>query len=196
VLLRGYNLCCPTCHLDTWYDLSAAGEHIVCQGCRATFQLPLELPFAYRLNHLFIQGLKNGALTVLLTALLLYDACPGEFVWGAGYSVTKDGHKADIDLVARCGGVLILAECKDRLPASENDNQIRQLERSLAVAREVSVQRFVLATLQETIPDTIADFMQATPGTLIARQENLMRGWSPELHSAFTSEPKRNVMNI
>jgi hypothetical protein len=158
VFLRGYNLRCPVCDLYLWYELSAAAEHIICRGCRSSFQMPIDIPFAYRLNQLFMEGLKQGALTVLLTLLRLNELAQHRFEWQASVQLGKN----DVDLIALCADDLILAECKDNFDDSspEKVEQLRQkLQRDVDLARAIHAPLFLFATLKEEIPPEIGDFL-------------------------------------
>lgn len=147
ILLRGYSLHCPVCDLDVWYDLASVGEFTTCQGCRSAIQLPLEAAFSFRLNQLFIEGMKQGAATVLLTALRLYESSPAAFVWQSGVRAKKRGQETEIDLVALCGERLVVAECKDNF---EDDTALHdQLRRTTDVARDIGATEFIFASLRE-----------------------------------------------
>ncbi len=178
VFFRGYRLQCPVCDLDAWYAMTDVGERVTCQGCRSVFQMPLEHPFAYRPNQLFTQGLKEGALTVLLTVLWLAGRCMGEMAWQSGLVLKRDGHSAEIDLVALCDGALMLAECKDNF--DDGETIIDQLERNVAVARAVNARTFLFATLRESAPDSVSDFLREAGNdsldVRLVRRELLLMG--------------------
>lgn len=146
ILQRGYVLNCETCGMALFYV--SLHEEQACEGCGAAIQVPVQLDFAFRLNPLWMHGLKNGALTVLLTLVRL---SPSE--WGAGYRVRGHGHEAELDLVLPER----LIECKDSLPNNINDLRV-QLERSRQVARQLGMQ-LELATLQAEIPTAVQDLL-------------------------------------
>lgn len=154
ILLRGYTLNCPECHLQTWYDLDQVAEYVTCQGCNTTFQIPLELDFAHRLNPLYSEGLNQGALSVLLATLWLYQHARYKdfFRWETGYTLTRDGHSTEVDLITRDGDRMMLVECKDNVddPAQTN----AQLDRLRGIAHTLDAEaRF--ATLQPINPPGI-----------------------------------------
>ena len=183
ILLRGYNVKCPFCDLDTWYDPGSIADGI-CLGCRSLLRLPLELPFAFRLNQLFMEGLKQGALTVLLAALMLIESTHGDIIWRSGYAAHKPGLSSDIDLAAFTGGGLILAECKDNFPDNRPDTGavIAQLESSLTVARDIGAAQFLFVTLRDNVPEAIISFLQNAnntryaPEVRIISRRNLLNG--------------------
>ena len=123
--------------------------------------MPLELPFAYRPNRLFVEGMKSGALTVLLTLLYLSEGC-GELAWQAGIMAQKDGNRTDIDLMVMCDGGIIVVECKDNFKTgAEEVAAVRdQLTRDLEVAQKIGAGRVIFATLVAgVLPDTLEDFL-------------------------------------
>lgn len=168
LFIRGYVLQCPVCSLELWYPLSDINEQMRCQGCRSWFQLPLELNFAYRLNHLFAVGVNQGALSVLLTALYLQRNSQA-MVWDANYQLKKNGEKIELDLIAICDGMLVLAECKDNFKSEEITGQLRN---TLCLADDIGADRFIFATLKTEIPPSIADVLE-NRGTLLQRAELL-----------------------
>lgn len=183
ILLRGYNLICPVCGLNSWYKLDRVHEHMICDGCRMEFQLPIRLEFAYRLNRLFLDRSNHGTVTVLLTLLVLYETAIDSLIWQADVNLSKmgiDDEKIEIDIIAMCDGYLIIAECKNSFLPSERPNENeeqrqrrmekteeeidklkRQLEREIKVAIEMKVHLFLFATLEENIPSEIVEFIEA-----------------------------------
>ena len=129
ILLRGYQLRCPNCDLDTWYSVESIDEHVQCQGCRSIMQLPVDWPFAFRLNQLFINGIKDTeAITVLLTLLILHNTSDKDLIWQSGYKVLRANTETDLDLIAMCDGVLVFAECKDGFLTSTDEIQELKLQ--------------------------------------------------------------------
>ena len=162
VFLRGYRLQCATCDLDSWYPLANAGEFITCQGCRTDFQMPLELAFAYRPNQLLTQGLKNGALSILLTLRLLQNRDEIRH-WQAGVLVHKDGKTTDIDLLVQTHEGYLLIECKDNIKMDEASLaklQV-QLEKGRTLAKAVGAE-FIFATLYDgDFPQVLTAYLAA-----------------------------------
>lgn len=149
IFLRGYVPKCPVCNLELWYPLSEIDEHMRCQGCRSNFQLPLELDFSYRMNQLFVMGVNQGALSVLLTALHLHRHSIS-MVWDANYLLKKNGEKTELDFIALCDEKLFIAECKDNFKdAAALENQLSQ---GLKLAEEIGAHLFMFSTLQSAIP--------------------------------------------
>lgn len=166
ILLRGYNLRCPDCHLEHWYPLASTAEHVTCWGCGTIFQMPLQHPFAYRLNQHFIEGLNQGAAAVLLTALYLSEACQKSFNWQTGLLFERDGQTVDIDLIAECDDKLMFAECKNDLKG----DVIEQLQRGIEVAKRCNAAMYVFAVLQAP-PLSLGEFVEEAlfPIRLITR---------------------------
>jgi hypothetical protein len=143
VLLRGYSLRCPRCDLDAWYTVESVKEVMTCVGCRVKFQLPLEMPFSYRLNQLFLEGLNQGAAAVLLSARFAKSLCHSSMLWKTSYVLEKHGEKTDIDMLVMADGILLTAECKNTL----QPNTAQQLQATIAAARALKAELFMFATL-------------------------------------------------
>ena len=175
ILLRGYRLKCPQCDLELWYGLDNVDEHTLCEGCRMSFQLPLELDFAYRLNQLFIEGINQGSLTVLLTALLLNAP-----QWDTNLILKSHGQACEIDLIAQRDSELMLIECKDNF-AFDDTHSVTclcdQLRTQITIAEQIGASQFIFATLyDDSIPDAITDLItnaQTVSGRIITRHELL-----------------------
>ena len=178
MFLRGYSLGCPICDLETWYALSEIAEHVSCQGCRFDFQLPLTLPFAYRPNRLLAQALKSGAMTILLTALWLYEQNK-TMQWQTESVVQNGKFTTDLDIVAQIGDEFWLIECKDNFKATDKaiDELIAQLERGQQVARDMNANRYLLATLYpKAIPERLNHFLWKHQIDLLTRSDLLRVG--------------------
>lgn len=193
VFLRGVNQRCPNCNLESWYPITSINEHLVCNGCKSIFQLPVNVYCSYRLNQLFVQGLKQGAHTAILTTLLLQANRKLSLIWDAGYKAKKDNVIVDIDLLAMCDGHLVIIESKDSLPTAEPEIQevISQLNRSIDVAKILNADMFFLSTLASTIPASIDAFIEdrnAREDSIyigIIGRDVLLRGyWLEEEHSS------------
>lgn len=137
VFMRGYRLTCPVCDLTLWYELSAVQEMTPCRGCLMPFQLPLDLSFAYRLNHLFCMGLNQGAASVLLMLLWLHEHYE-KVTWEACIIIQQ----TEVDLIVHADDDLLLIECKNVL----TDKQTSQIERVKALAEAIGG-KFMLAVL-------------------------------------------------
>jgi hypothetical protein len=190
ILLRGYNLRCNHCDLETWYDLSEVTEWVVCKGCRLPFQMNTQATeFAYLLNQLFFNGLSQGASSVILTALLLHRSSQYSMMWQAGYELRKtasgDNTVVEIDLIAMCDGLLIVAECKNSFDDSTEearDKLKKQLLRNIETAKSIDAAIFFFATLRETVSSEIIEFLksidkaESTLAVRLATREELLEG--------------------
>ena len=171
MFLRGYNLSCPVCDLDTWYSLSAVDEHVTCQGCRFEFQMPLTLPFAYRPNRLLVEALKSGAMTILLTALWLHEQ-DITMQWQTESVVYQGGLMTDIDIAAQVNGEMWLMECKDNFKTTDKalDELIEQLKTGQQIAQDIGASRYLFSTLiARPIPDRLADFLASQQIDVLGR---------------------------
>ncbi len=175
MFLRGYSLQCPVCDLATWYGLSEVGEHVTCQGCRFDFQMPLTLPFAYRPNRLLAEALKSGAMTILLTALWLYDQ-DNDLSWQTESVVHQGDLTTNIDILALMNGDLWLVECKDNFKTSDRalDDLLEQLRAGLKIADDIGAKQSLFATLYaKTVPERLTEFLATNDITLLARTDLL-----------------------
>lgn len=171
IFFRGYALRCPHCQHYNWYELNELSEDLRCRECHAVFQVPLEFTFSFKMNSVFAKGLNQGALTVLLTLLHLYENA-GEMQWGPGYLVSKDGNIIDLDLVALCDGMFIIAECKSS--HSQYKDVKGQLSRIFEVAKDVNVDVFYYATLVKYVKKDLREFIEGNAlYTVIATRDDL-----------------------
>ena len=151
---------CPHCAMNLWYRVSDVSEVTVCQGCYRTFPLYLDAEFAYQPNPLVIDGLKNGALTILLTLLWLHQNHEQVVDWEVNIDLRKSGQTTDIDLFVNVDGKLMLWECKDNFKTDEDsrDRLTQQLECQHAIAESLHAE-FGFATLAEA--DVASETMKA-----------------------------------
>ncbi|MGJ3239614.1 MAG: hypothetical protein ACFE0Q_12970 [Anaerolineae bacterium] len=158
--IRGYRLQCSTCDLDTWYALDGIAEMVTCEGCRTTFQLPLELDFAFRPNRLLIEALKSGALTILLTLNHWLHDNPVT-VWQSNIEISQENISTDIDLLVQREDGLYMAECKDQFDIDKQ--ALQDLEARLVVGKRIASDigaTFVFATLSDmSLPGHLQQFL-------------------------------------
>jgi hypothetical protein len=190
IFLRGYRLKCPVCDLDMWYAASEVDEHVICKGCRSVIQLPLEMNFTYRLNQLFSAGLNQGGATVLLTLSLLYQNSEHGMMWEVSYKARKNGRETDLDLIAMCDGMLVLAECKNDFDFNTPEKLkevMDQLQQNIVLAQALNANLFLFTTLCEgEIPSEIINMLadvERTHPNLAVRlvgREDLLKGCFPK----------------
>ena len=170
ILIRGYNLTCPICGLTAWYNLSQVNEFTICEGCLSEFHIPLNNQFAYRLNLLFSEGQNQGAITVLLTWLLLHRSIRHSLIWQAELSLRKNSEEIEIDLIAMCDGCLVVAECKNKLlPTGMNPNSekakviiqklIEQIRRNVDFALDINADLYLYSTLDKNVTPKIVEYI-------------------------------------
>jgi hypothetical protein len=172
VFIRGYQLQCPTCDLDTWYALDDVAEKVICEGCRMPFQLPMQLDFAFRPNRLLMEATKSGALAVLLTLYHWLQDSPIT-LWFAGLEVSKHGQSTDIDLLAQREDGLFMAECKDNFKLDELDNLLAQLQIGKTIADNIGAS-YTFATLHnEDLPEKLRVFCNENGVNILSRTQLL-----------------------
>lgn len=158
MFLRGYNLQCPTCDLETWYSLNDIEEHTVCQGCRLAFQLPLTLSFSYRPNRLLVEALKSGAITILLTGLWLREQFDIR-QWQSEMMVSRGDLTTDLDIVYASGDQITIIECKDNFKVTEIDSLKQQLSNGIRVAEDIGAEYYIFATLYpDALPQELIEW--------------------------------------
>ncbi len=176
ILLRGYNVPCPVCGLEEWYELNAFSEQMQCAGCRSIFQPPIHLVFAYKVNQLFLDSENQGVIAVLLTMFLLHNTAQDFLHWQADVKLRRENTSIELDIIAMCDGVLVIAECKNRyLPyqqpkETDSDYEIKkneaieklkeQLNKEILVSQKLGAHLFLFASLEENAPTEILDFIQ------------------------------------
>lgn len=159
LIRRGYYLRCDTCTLQDWYTLAHLSDDTVCNGCRQPLRIALDADFACRANPLFADALRNGGLTVWLTAAYVQSQHPGTAMTRLlcteirGQGVDTD---LDVMLFNPVSKNLMLVECKDRLPADTSPMLKKQLETLAQLARTLKASAY-LATLDTpaTAPPTL-----------------------------------------
>ncbi|MCI0709871.1 MAG: hypothetical protein L0154_06880 [Chloroflexi bacterium] len=170
IFLQGYNLKCPICGLDIWYSLARVDSHMECEGCRSTYQIPIALHFAYRLNHLFQDGQNQGVVTEILTLLLLENTAQHGFIWQANKKLSKGETDLEIDIIAMLDGYLVVAECKNSLlterqndDPDERSRQIeklkKQIDQEIEFAVDAQAHLYLYAVLNGSIPQEIIDHL-------------------------------------
>jgi len=163
ILLRGYSLRCPACDLSHWYSFSEVAEKMTCAGCLTKLQPPLQAQFHYRLNELFVRGIEQGSIPILLTILMLSEVASESFLFVPGMEVERDGEIVDLDILAVCNGYLVISESKtlEEGLARETITELgEQLRRNLRVAGEVGASIFVLSMLLEHPPQGLQGILE------------------------------------
>jgi hypothetical protein len=186
ILIRGYTLRCPRCDLRRWYGLIELSENMTCAGCLAALQPPLEAPFHYKLNELFVQGIGQGGVSLLLTALVLLNLGDESFIFVPGLEIHKESDRVDIDILATCNGQLVIAETKDLregLKLEQIDELIGQLSSLMDIGNRIGASVVVFATLAEELPEEFDAALEklreeyADIAVLVALRDDLERGY-------------------
>jgi hypothetical protein len=160
IFLRGYRLQCPACDLRRWYSLNEMAETMRCAGCLTRLQPPLEAPFHYRLNELFVRGIEQGAIPLLLTILVLSRLGHESYLFVPGLKIANRSKAVDIDvdIIAACNGHLVVAESKD-LQGSYTPKSIRKLIDQLHgiahVAQDIGARIVVVGAMLKEVPQEL-----------------------------------------
>ncbi len=166
IFRRGYQVTCPRCAWVGWYETAQFTENMTCIGCHVNFQPPLKIPFSFKPNHLLAQGLKNGALTVLLFLHQLRSVSAA-IAWGAGYQLRRDGQTLEVDIITLLGDVLTVVECKDDF--EDETPVLAQLERGISLAHHLQADAYIFATLKAELPPSFHAFF-AQPDEQVLRR--------------------------
>ncbi|MCB9458662.1 MAG: hypothetical protein H6670_03350 [Anaerolineaceae bacterium] len=185
IFQRGYSLECPDCGMVDWYPLydmiiNSSGAplyHFVCRGFTHPFPLPINAQIEYKLNPLVSEAVKDGGLTLLNALVYLnQEVHPSERFQDKFIAVeVKNRHlHTDIDLIRfhKNGGYYV--ECKDNF--NTTDEAIAELQRTietgLMLANTLGYQ-YVFATLQEEVPPTIQQQLDAANARLLTAHDLL-----------------------
>jgi hypothetical protein len=186
IFLRGYQLRCPACDLQRWYSLEEIAETMQCAGCLTKIQPPVEAPFHYRLNELFVRGIEQGSMSLLLTILLLSRLGQDSYLFLPGIMVRRDSQAVDIDILAACDGYLVVVESKDLQEGYTSEivtETIEQLRSVTKVTQEIGAPILIFSTLLDALPQElrqgIEELRQQYPNVAIhfALRADLERGY-------------------
>lgn len=159
LLLRGYELQCPTCDLRTWYPLADIDEQFSCTGCLTTLELPLDLPLAYRLNELAARAIDQGALGVLGGVHFFRRIARSSLSFQPCMELTAPD-ETDIDLLASVDGAVHAMECKSLVDGADTATAasiIEQMGHIHTALEGTSVERLSLYVLNPEIPPPLQE---------------------------------------
>jgi hypothetical protein len=116
VLLMGVQARCPSCGYREWHHLDDARQAVLCGGCNATFPMPPEPRWHYRLNSLARAAhAQHGLLPVVLVlGQLLMDARTS-FLFAPCLDVFENDDKGpvgDLDIAVIVDGQFVIGEVK------------------------------------------------------------------------------------
>jgi|GEM_PF-3347430 len=186
VLLRGYWISCPECDLSRWYSLEDISERMECAGCLSTIQPPLEAQFHFRLNELFVRGIQQGSIPLLLTIRFLSSVATESFIYLPGAEVARESQRFDLDALCVCNGSLIIVESKSflrSLASSTMTEVVGKLRATVEISESLGAEAIVLSTLLDNKPAHLQvelnDLQQDFPRLAIhlLLREDLERGY-------------------
>lgn len=116
VLLIGIQARCPACGYRAWHHIDDAKQMLRCGGCNASFPMPPQQPWHYRLNSLVRAAYAEHGLlpVVLVLGQLLMDA-RSAFLFAPCLDVfEKDQQRpvGDLDIAAIVDGQFVIGEVK------------------------------------------------------------------------------------
>jgi len=187
VIHRGCVLRCEACGIEDWYSIDEVREMVVCHGCFTEFQTPLRVEFSYRLNTLVSRGIEQGAISAILTDMLLRDGTRHSYMSVLGMEVDVARPKPiDIDLIAACDGHLVAAEFKtlEKGLSEKTERRIlQQLTRIYQVCRELRAGLLLVSAMRKRVPKQF-----------IQRVKRLEKSYGPKLHFALVDDLERGYI--
>jgi hypothetical protein len=145
VLLHGVDVQCPRCNLETWRPVDQLTGEIRCPGCMATFSLPPDPVWSFKLNSLVRESLARHGIRPVVGTIsrllgLTLDAC---FVPSLNAFEKESDLQpfTDLDVVGIVSGNLIIGEVKSSPSAFSDDDFARLRE----VARDLEPDEVVIA---------------------------------------------------
>jgi hypothetical protein len=148
LLERGLTTECDECGLRSFQGFGEISPRAICPACgsRAHFAGDAKGPqLHYRLNALLDRASANGALVHLYAVAALVKENAGALVLPGADVTRANGTSAELDLLGLVGRVVFGGEAKRSAAAFTNE----QLERDVALTREVGGTRHVMVCLDE-----------------------------------------------
>jgi len=116
VLLMGMEARCPACGYRAWHHVDEARQTMRCGGCNASFAMPPEQRWHYRLNSLVRAAYaEHGLLPVVLVLGQLLMTARTSFVFAPCLDLfEKDGKRpvGDLDIATILDGQFVIGEVK------------------------------------------------------------------------------------
>jgi hypothetical protein len=116
VLLMGLRARCPVCGYRVWHHLDDARQNLRCGGCNASFPMPPEQRWHYRLNNLARAAYaEHGLLPVVLVLGQLLKEARTSFIFTPCLDLFEDGEEGpfgDLDIAAIVDGRFVVGEVK------------------------------------------------------------------------------------
>jgi hypothetical protein len=159
VLIPGHSLKCPRCATIAWYPLEQVTVKVRCSGCLVDFSLPIDPPFAYRLNALVQKNIfqskpqRDGNLTIIRTLARLSKETHKDFHFSPQLNLHVDLRsgkpETDIDIIALQDGIFSIGEAKyDSSEFSSNGHKC--LHSLIDVASSIRPDRVTLSCTTDT----------------------------------------------
>ncbi len=154
VFLQGFKLKCSHCSSIFWYHLKEANSKINCKGCLEDFNMPVEVPFSYKLNDLIKNNIfqsktqRDGNLTVIRTLIHLGLRSHRSFEYSHQLNLYDDYRTRkpanEIDVVALVDGKLVIGEAKHN-SKEFGANSNKSLNSLIEVAKDIRPDKLILS---------------------------------------------------
>ena len=130
VLLQGVTLTCPSCGIEQWRIVDDLASSLRCEGCTASFRLPTDPEWRFRLNGLVQSALARDGVLPLLHALYELSHRGRDMVLVIPPQELLESYDGrvltDLDMVLICDGRFIIGEAKSQ-PAAFDDATVKSL---------------------------------------------------------------------
>lgn len=131
ILIRGYNIKCNYCNIDSWFPFGQLKESFTCIGCGKANSTPIlqgnsDLRIRYILNTLQQQAVDQDYFPEIKALLELRKSIYSNFFWFPSCKLIKGNSEIELDGLILNSEYLTLIEAK--LTGEINDEQINHLK--------------------------------------------------------------------
>lgn len=195
LFLHGAEIQCPRCLASLWYHVDDLKSVVICRGCRASVDLPAEVPWSYALNELVASAVRDhGVVPVIRTAFRLFERSRESFCFLPGieildYKTKPECQVCELDLVWIRDGEFGMAEVKRTPKKFAIGEKLRMIldtalpDRYLLVSTSGSSEEMeaIRTSIQAQVNPRIP--VAAWGPTEFARSSH--PGWNTFVHSVF-----------
>ena len=161
VFFKGYILKCSQCSSTFYYHLNEVAETVKCKGCLQHFIMPVEPPFAYKLNDLIKNNIyrskteRDGNLTVIRTLTSIAAQSRRSFQFSPQVNLFRSfidrKPYTDIDLFCISDGKLIIGEAKHTSAAffAKNSDNLNSLQVLSEIAKIIRPDKILISCYED-----------------------------------------------
>jgi hypothetical protein len=160
---------------------------VPCPGCGGRLRLPQQVPLGYSVHPLICHAISQGVTPVVLAGRFLKNLTDRGFLWLPGVKYTWGEKNGDLDILASCDGVVVVAECKTHEQTEEGDGlwekTLEQFAGTVKVGKACGAGIAVLAVMAKSFPAGFQQRAEELAGPrmkcLLLNREDLERGRRP-----------------